>query len=122
MSNVTFTNSYSQTISVAYMRLDNGCEDECGEPWDVLGWANLEPGQTQTRSNPTNNRWFYYYAEAVDGKIWSGPFPAEVATQKFEKCTCLGVIVENGDPTSPYFDVGFRELDTSQFGGVNFIL
>jgi len=120
MSDVRFSNSYSQPISVAYMRLDNACGDECGDPWDVLGWANLQPGETQTRSNQTNNRWFYYYAEGLDGTVWNGPYAAEVSQARFEKCTCLGVIVQNGDPTSPYHDVGFRELDTSQFGGVNF--
>jgi len=120
MSDVNFTNSYGQPIFISYMRLDYGCRDECGEPWDVLGWIGLQPGQTQSRPNPTNNRWYYYYAEATDGAFWAGPFVAEVSQQRFEKCTCLGVIVENGDPTSPYHDVGFRELDLSQFGGVNF--
>jgi hypothetical protein len=39
---------------------------------------------------------------------------------RFEKCTCLGVIVENGEPSNPCYDVGFRELDTDAYGGVNF--
>jgi hypothetical protein len=106
---------------VAYMRLDYNCDNLCGEPWDVLGWINLDPGETETRNNPTNNRYFYYYAEALDGAVWNGPFPAEVRDAAFEKCTCLGVIVQNGEPTNPYRTVGFRVLDTSQFGGVNFV-
>jgi uncharacterized membrane protein len=121
MADVSFTNSYSTKIYVAYMRLDWGCGDECGDPWDVLGWINLAPGDTQTRANPTNNRWYYYYAEADDGAVWAGDFPADVSQERFEKCTCLGVIVENGPPTSPYYQVGFRELDLNEFGGVNFI-
>jgi uncharacterized membrane protein len=121
MSDVTFTNSYRTKIYVAYMRRDFNCQSECGDIWDVLGWINLDPGQTQSRANPTDNRWYYYYAEAEDGAIWAGPFVAEVSQDRFEKCTCLGVIVINGDATNPYHDVGFRELDTATFSGVNFI-
>ena len=120
MADVSFTNSYSAKLFVAYMRLDNACGDECGEPWDVLGWINLDVGETETRPNPTGNQYFYYYAEAADGAVWGGPYVAEVAQTRFEKCICLGVIVQNGDG-SPYHDAGFRELDLSQFGGVNFI-
>ena len=83
------------------------------------GWINLDPGETESRDNPTTNRWFYYHAEASDGAVWAGPFPAEVEQPKFEKCTCLGVIVNDG--TNPWHTVGFRELDTATFGGVNFV-
>ena len=118
-SNVTFTNSYGKKLFVAYMRRDFSCQAECGEPWDVLGWINLDPGETETRANPTNNQWFYYYAEAVDSAFWAGPFVANVSNNKFEKCSCLGVIVSHGP--QPYYDVGMRELDTVAFSGVNFI-
>jgi hypothetical protein len=118
-SSVRFTNSYGKKLFVAYMRRDFNCQTECGEPWDVLGWINLDPGETETRANPTNNQWFYYYAEAVDGAFWAGPFVANVSNAKFEKCSCLGVSVSHGP--QPYYDVGMRELDTVQFGGVNFV-
>jgi len=117
---LTFTNSTPTKIYVAYMRLEPACEDECGDPWDVLGWINLDPGETETRANPTSNQFFYHYAEGDDGRIYSGPYPAEVSQARFEKCTCLGVIVVNGPPTSPYHTVGFRELDTVAFSGVNY--
>jgi hypothetical protein len=114
MADVRFTNSHSSKVYVAYMRLDPVCGSDCGDPWDVLGWINLDPGQTQTRPNPTNNRWFYYYAEADDGTIWAGEFVAEVSQESFQKCTCLGT-------TSPlWHNVGMRELDLNGFGGVNF--
>jgi len=120
-SNVTFTNSTGTKIYVAYMRLDYGCQTLCGEPWDVLGWINLDPGETETRANPTENRWYYYYAESANGAVWSGPYVAEVRQTQFEKCTCLGVIIINGPGTNPYHNVGFRELDTNTYSGVNFI-
>jgi hypothetical protein len=103
------------------MRRDFNCQNECGGIWDVLGWINLDPGETESRANPTNNRWFYYYAEAEDGAVWAGPYVAEVTQTRFEKCTCLGVIVQNGGATNPYHDVGFRELDSQTYSGVNFI-
>jgi hypothetical protein len=118
-SEVTFTNSYGKKIFVAYMRRDFNCQ-ECGDIWDVLGWINLDPGETESRANPTNNRWYYYYAESVDGAFWSGPYVAEVSNSRFEKCTCLGVIVQDGGPYNPYYSVGFRELDNETYSGVNF--
>jgi hypothetical protein len=120
-SEIRFTNSYGQKLYVAYMRLDYNCQDECGDPWDVRGWINLDPGETEARANPTENGYFYYYAEANDGSFWSGPFPAEVTQTVFEKCTCLGVIVQNGEATNPYHTVGFREVDTNTYSGVNFV-
>lgn len=118
-SSLSFTNSYGKKLFVAYMRLDYKCESTCGEPWDVLGWIGLDPGETEHRPNPTRNRWFYFYAEAVDGASWSGPFVANVSDKKFQKCSCLGVTVSHGP--QPYYDVGMRELDTVRFSGVNFI-
>jgi hypothetical protein len=119
MGDVNFTNLYSSKIYVAYMRRDWGCRDDCGEPWDVLGWINLEPGQSQSRANPTDNRWYYYYAEADDGAYWAGEYTANVSWERFEKCTCLGVSVSDGP--NPWHDVGMRELDLDQWGGVNFV-
>jgi uncharacterized membrane protein len=118
-SNVTFTNSTGTKIYVAYMRVDYDCETECGSPWDVLGWIGLNPGETETRANPTKNRWFYYYAEDANGATWSGPYLAEVIGGRFRKCKCLGIITQPGG--NPYHEVGFRELDTNSYSGVNFI-
>jgi hypothetical protein len=119
LSSVTFTNSYGTKLFVAYMRRDFGCQEDCGEPWDVLGWINLDPGETESRANPTRNQWFYYYAEAADGAFWAGPFVANVSNNRFQKCSCLGVIVSHGP--QPFYDVGMRELDTVAFSGVNFV-
>ena len=117
--NVTFTNATRDKIFVAYMRLDHACGADCGEPWDVLGWIGLDPGETETRSNPTKNQWMGYYAESTSGAVWAGPFVNEVSQDKFDKCTCLGVSVSHGP--QPYHDVGFRDLDTAQFSGVRFV-
>jgi Protein of unknown function (DUF1036) len=118
-SEVSFTNSYGKKIFVAYMRRDFSCHSDCGAPWNVLGWINLDPGETEVRANPTKNQWFYYYAEAVDGAFWAGPFVANVSDEKFQKCSCFGVHVSHGP--QPYYDVGMRVLDTVASSGVNFI-
>jgi hypothetical protein len=120
-SEVTFTNSTEAKVYVAYMRLDYDNCSVCEDPWDVLGWINLDPGETETRPNSTKNRWFYYYAEGENGAVWSGPYVAEVKQTRFRKCKCVGVIIVNGSSTNPYHDVGFRELDTATYSGVNFI-
>jgi len=117
MADVNFANLYSSKIYVAYMRLDNACGADCGDPWNVLGWINLLPGQSENRPNPTNNRFFYYYAEADDGSFWAGEFEAEVKQERFEKCTCLNV---SAGGSNPFHIVGMRELDLGQWGGVNF--
>ena len=118
-SQVTFTNSYGKKLYVAYMRRDFSCQDDCGEPWDVLGWINLDPGETESRANPTNNQWYYYYAEATDGAFWAGPYVANVSNNKFQKCSCLGVSVSHGP--QPFYNVGMREVDVVQYSGVNFV-
>ncbi len=111
---ITFTNSTGAKIYVAYMRLDYNCLTDCGQPWKVLGWIGLDPGETETRVNPTENQWFYYYAESVNGDFWAGPYIAEVRRTRFRKCTCVGA--------TTYYQVGFRELDTVKYSGVKFII
>lgn len=116
MGNVSFTNRYTTKIWVSYMRLDYACKGACGDPWDVLGWINLEVGQTQTRSNPTNNRWFYYYAEAKDGGVWAGTYPAQVTPDEFHACNC----VDHSSESPPWHTILMRRLDLQQYAGVIF--
>jgi hypothetical protein len=110
---LTFTNRTSKKLYVAYMRREPVCLDDCGEEWDVRGWIALDPGETETRLNPTKNQWFYIYAEG-DGFIYNGPYTAEVTDAQFAKCTCLGT-------TSPlWYTVGFLEIDTVRDPGFTF--
>lgn len=111
-SEVRFRNHYGKKIFVAYMRRDDFCEAVADNVWEVKGWIGLDPGETEYRANETGNRWFYYYAEAVDGAFWSGPFAAKVDYTVFTWCV--------GTSYAKY-DVGMRELDTAKYGGVRFI-
>ena len=118
MGNVRFTNAIGRMIYVAYMYRDYSCRGECGDIWNVEGWINLAPGETETRPNPTDNRWFYYYAES-GGTVWGGNYLANVRNARFEKCNCLGVSVSHG--TNPWYDVGMTVVDLDNFGGVRFV-
>lgn len=112
-SQVSFRNSYGKKIFVAYMRRDFDCLADSGEPWEVRGWINLDPGETEYRANPTKNQWYYYYAEATDGAFWTGPYIVLVTNTVFQNCTGTGV--------TGWWNVGMRELDTVAWSGVNFI-
>jgi hypothetical protein len=114
MGSVIFRNSYSSRIFVAYQRKNPACTALCGEPWDVLGWINLAPGQTQTRANPTGSRWYYYYAEAEDGAIWDGAWGGDVLDVAFQKCDCLS------GPTG-WYRVKMDQIDLATSGGIEFI-
>ena len=112
MSQVSFTNGHGQKIYVAYMRLNLSCQADSGEPWEVRGWIGLNPGETKYRDNPTGNRWFYYYAEAVDGSFWAGPYVVIVTQTAFHNCTGTG--------KTGWHNVGMRELDLDHWSGVLF--
>ncbi|SRR6266542_4034228 len=103
---VSIRNGYTKTVNVAYVRLDPGCASEGGEPWEIRGWRVLPSGGSTSIHNPTSNRWFYIFAEAVDGTLWTGPFVEPVTfPSAFHRCSGLGAT--NTQP------VGFRELDTA---------
>lgn len=119
VSNVRFINDYGRKMWVAYSYRDFGCRDICDDIWSKRGWINLDPGETETRPNPTTNRWYYYYAEAEDGSVWSGPFVHQVSRRVFDLCTCIGIWTS--EPTNLYFNAGFREVDVKTFSGVRFV-
>jgi hypothetical protein len=99
------------------MRKDNACAAACGPylNWNVLGWINLDPGETETRANPTSYRFFYHYAERADGAVYNGAYgPAEVSNNVFQKCQCL-------TGGAGWYSVGFRQLNTDRWGGVNYL-
>lgn len=98
-----FRNKTSVTIWVAFQWSSPSCSD--GGEWETKGWWKLEPGQTKTvfGQNLQNvNTYYYYYAEASDGSVWSGPFDTCVPQSAFDWClnTCC---------TPTCRTVGFRE-------------
>jgi hypothetical protein len=112
---VLFRNGYSATINLAYMRRDEACRpaEEGGIPFVIRGWRVIAPGGSTTIANPTENRWFYIFAEAVDGRLWTGPFVFRVSLSAFNRCAGLGA--SQGE------DVGFLELDTAEHDSFNLV-
>jgi uncharacterized membrane protein len=85
---IHFQNGYSSRVYVAIALYNTSCQP----PWDSQGWWTIDPGNTVYVAN-TCNRYLYFYAEAVDGAYWAGPYQFEVAEGVFDFC-----------PTS---DIGF---------------
>jgi uncharacterized membrane protein len=92
---VHFQNNTSVRVWVAMMYQDTGgCGDYGG--WATKGWWNIGPGEDKHPIN-TNNRYFYFYAEAEDGRIWTGPFgPIYVYDTAFDSCLNIGSTAARG--------------------------
>lgn len=120
---VKFTNFYGRKLYIAYTRLgplapgggngDGGSDGDAA--WEVRGWIDLDPDETEVRANPTGNQWFYYYAEAVDGAVWAGPHLVDVREARFQ--SRYGQV----DGESPAYPAGMRVLDTTRYAGVVFM-
>ncbi len=74
-------NSYSSAISTAIMFYSpDTCSGE-GANFEMMGWWNLDPGSCATvygNDLEDLNRYWFYYAMAGDGAVWSGPYSASV--------------------------------------------
>jgi uncharacterized membrane protein len=101
-----FTNSYTSPLSVAVMWYTPG--SSCPDDWQARGWWNLNPGDTVATNVWTYNRYFCFYAEAWDGAMWAGPYPADVYYSAFDKCAYIGEVDSEG--YSPP-QVGMRLVD-----------
>ena len=100
-------NAYPQQLYAAYMFYSpDACGGEGGN-WQAIGWFAIAPGATATLYandlDDVNNRFWYYFAEAVDGAVWSGDINTYVTNAAFNICQGLG--------STAYRTVGFRELD-----------
>jgi uncharacterized membrane protein len=70
------------------------------------GWWSLTDGQTVevfTGDIDDLNRYYYFYAEASDGAVWSGPTNVEVTNAAYSQCVW--------DNKSCNRTVGFQILD-----------
>jgi uncharacterized membrane protein len=81
-----FQNSYRSRVYVAIAIYNTNCQP----PWDSQGWWAIDPGNSAYVAN-TCNRYFYFYAEALDGEYWAGPYRFEVAESAFDFCPTSSV-------------------------------
>lgn len=84
-----FRNSYGPRIWVAVMFRESGaCTGDYGG-WRTRGWWAVDYGGTVHVLN-TNNRYAYFYAEAANGAVWTGPYgPICVKSAAFGSCSGL---------------------------------
>ena len=102
--NVAFQNSYSSTVWVCVSWYD---PSSCGaDAWATAGWWRVDPGETVWTDVWTDNRYWYFYAEAEDGAYWAGPYGPLVATWAAFQ-SCIGV-APNGHAN---LEVGMRQVD-----------
>jgi uncharacterized membrane protein len=102
---VHFVNGYSKPISVAITFFS---PDACGEfgRWGTRGWWNINPGDSAYVLD-TNNQYFAYYAEAVDGARWSGNVgPVYVHQTAFDSCIGIG----DNNPNTRIVGMRLRDL------------
>lgn len=118
-SQFTFKNTHWSPIFYAFTGWDEACESDCGYKDYVSGWYELAPAETHTWSNPGGAWRFFYYAEATDGRVYDGDYiHALVMDVPFEVCLCNEEHIPTGQ--SPWYEVGFEELDFNQYSGVEF--
>jgi hypothetical protein len=100
-----FQNNYSSPLWVAVMWWN---PDSCGGDggnWSTEGWWNLNPGDNVNTGVGTNNRYFYFYAEAEDGAVWGGDYgPVDATYQAFQGCVGIGSSRDN-------LSIGMRQED-----------
>jgi len=112
---LTLCNGYPFLISTAICFYS---PDKCGgegDNFEMMGWWNIAPGSCALVYGDDLedlNRYWYYYAEAEDGAVWSGPYGASVPIFAFDQCYGIGVVIENGNES---VEIGFRELDIDSY-------
>ena len=107
-----FTNGYSSTLWAMIEWSHPNCPD--GGDWEKKGWWQIEPGQSKVvYGGDVNdvNRYWYFYAHAADGAVWSGPFEETVPDRAFDWC-------EHTADTSSR-TVGMRQLDVDDNDNYN---
>jgi uncharacterized membrane protein len=109
---LTIANGYTNLISVCIMfESPDTCSGE-GLGWEMMGWWNINPNDSKlVYANDLEdlNRYWYYYAQAVDGRTWSGDgsWTASVPSAAFDQCYGIGI--------STGVEVNFRELDINSY-------
>jgi uncharacterized membrane protein len=106
-----FCNRYHTRVSVAIIYHRPNCPD--GGDWAKKGWWNMSPGECKVSiGGDLTNRYYYFFAEASDGRFWAGRPPnPSVRTQAprrvFDWC------LNTGSTDSRI--LVFRRIDTGDY-------
>ena len=88
MSQLHFRNRYTSRVYVAIAFPNDAC-GAYGSPWGTKGWWPIDPGGEAYVLN--GQRFACYYAEAIDGTVWTGSQgPVYVPQTRFESCWGIG--------------------------------
>jgi uncharacterized membrane protein len=103
-------NGYRTTIWTAIMfHSPVSCAGDGGD-FEMMGWWETDPGACKlvyANDLADTNRFWYIFAQARDGTIWSGPFQAAVTAEPFGGSNwCFGA-----QHTSAGLTIGYREID-----------
>ena len=104
-------NAYPSPISTAIMFYSPETCGGDGGDFELMGWWNIDHGACALvyANDPADlNRFWYFYADALDGAVWAGAFGKAVPTAAFGGC--WGFSSLTNEP-GQYIQIGFRELD-----------
>jgi uncharacterized membrane protein len=103
-----FVNNYPSTVWAMVEWHHPDCPD--GGNWEKAGWWMMRPGESKVvfGGSASFNQFWYFFAHAEDGALWTGPFQEIVPPRAFQWCENVG------DTASR--TIGMRELDV---GSVN---
>ena len=106
-------NAYSSTVWTTIMFYSpETCGGPDNQPFECMGWWRIEPGTNAlVYANDVGdlNPWWYVYAQASDGAVWSGPFQQSVPRWAFggsDICFGLGI-----GGSSDYLLAGYHEFN-----------
>lgn len=81
---LNFRNTTGATVYVAYAYLNFNCRPVT---YAKIGWYRVDPGQTvQVWSGFAGGHTFFYYAEDLFGRVWSGSYFTQVPRTGFHWC------------------------------------
>src|SRR5690349_4278236 len=99
---IAYQNNSGSPVWMVVGYYSPNCE---GQDWAKKGWWRINPGASVTPLWTTNTN-SLFYAEADDGRIWSGPYTTFIPYQVFDWCWNIASTA-NGE------DVGMRLVTAS---------
>ena len=79
-------------------------------PWHLIGWFNINPSQCAivyaNDLDDVQNRFWFFFAQATDGKVWAGDIGINTPNVAFDRCID-GPLSSAEDPHLR----GFRRFD-----------
>jgi uncharacterized membrane protein len=113
-----FCNRTNSTVWVDYAKWTPDCEGRPG--WNSRGWWQLAPNECKivqggTLQQSSLSRYYYYHAEAADGRYWSGDFVFQALRSAFSLLSCIGTTTNGHCPSCEPYSEHMREFDIGSY-------